>query len=73
MNSWCRWRGMQLPMTMPSSKLRAANNVVAPWRLQSCLMIPQRPFFKGRPGWVRSRDWSWLFSSTHEPRALSGG
>ena len=28
---------------------------------------------KGRPGWVRSRAWIWLFSSTHSTSALSGG
>src|SRR6516162_8068845 len=26
-------------------------------------MVPARPFFIGRPGWVRSRAWIWLFSS----------
>jgi hypothetical protein len=25
--------------------------------------VAQRPFFIGRPGWVRSRAWIWLFSS----------
>src|ERR1700692_4746918 len=33
MNSWCRWRCMLRPMTVPSSPLRAANSVVGPWRL----------------------------------------
>ena len=27
------WRGMQLPITAPSTVLNAANNVVVPWRL----------------------------------------
>jgi hypothetical protein len=30
MNSWCRWRCMLRPMTVPSSTLRAANSVVVP-------------------------------------------
>src|ERR1700720_1533304 len=25
-------------------------------------MVPARPFFSGRPGWVRSSAWIWLFS-----------
>jgi len=33
MNSWCRWRCMQRPMTVPSRTLRAAKRVVMPWRL----------------------------------------
>src|SRR3954447_20663747 len=36
-------------------------------------MVPQRPFFSGRPGWVRSSAWIWLFSSTANTSALSGG
>src|SRR5829696_6072810 len=27
-------------------------------------MVPARPFFSRKPGWVRSRAWIWLFSST---------
>ena len=30
MNSWCRCRGTQRPMTLPSSTLSAANKVVVP-------------------------------------------
>ena len=33
MNSWCRWRCMHWPMTVPSSTLSAANRVVVPLRL----------------------------------------
>ena len=33
MNSWCRWRCMQRPITLPSSTSSAANRVVVPWRL----------------------------------------
>ena len=33
MNSWCRWRCMQRPMTLPSSTFNAANSVVVPLRL----------------------------------------
>jgi hypothetical protein len=32
-NSWCRCRAMHSPMTVPSSTLSAANNVVVPLRL----------------------------------------
>ena len=28
------------------------------------IIVPARPFFMGRLGWVRSRAWIWLFSST---------
>ena len=31
------------------------------------------PLFMGNPGWVRSRSWIWLFSSTQRTKALSGG
>ena len=31
----------------------------------SWVIVPARPFFMGRPGWVRSSAWIWLFSSTH--------
>jgi hypothetical protein len=27
-------------------------------------MVAEGPFFRGRPGWVRSSAWIWLFSST---------
>src|SRR5213082_1214586 len=30
-------------------------------------MVPQRPFFMGKPGWVRSSAWIWLFSSARSP------
>src|SRR5215218_486727 len=33
MNSWCRWRCMQRPRTVPSRMWRAANSVVVPWAL----------------------------------------
>ena len=32
-----------------------------------------RPFFSGRPGWVRSRAWIWLFSSSESTMAWAGG
>ena len=32
-----------------------------------------RPFFIGRPGWVRSSAWIWLFSSTESTMAWAGG
>jgi hypothetical protein len=34
---------------------------------------PAPPRFIGRPGWVRSRAWIWLFSSTDKTMAWSGG
>ena len=40
---------------------------------QSWVMVPARPFFMGRPGWLRSSAWIWLFSSTEKTTALSGG
>src|SRR3972149_9663755 len=36
-------------------------------------MVPQRPFFIGNPGCVRSRACTCDFSSTHNTTALSGG
>jgi hypothetical protein len=32
-----------------------------------------RPFLIGKPGWVRSSAWIWLFSSTDRTMAWSGG
>src|SRR5437867_9083015 len=37
------------------------------------VIVPARPFFMGRPGWVRSRAWIWLFSSNDSTSACSGG
>jgi hypothetical protein len=31
------------------------------------------PRFSGRPGWVRSSAWIWLFSSMESPAAWQGG
>src|SRR4030042_1023621 len=36
-------------------------------------MVPQRPFFSGSPGCVRSSALIWLFSSAHSTRACYGG
>src|SRR4051795_11650654 len=55
---------MHWPITVPSSTLSAANSVVVPLRLSSCVIVPARPFLSGSPGWVRSSAWIWLFSST---------
>jgi hypothetical protein len=66
-------RSMQVAITLQSSVLRAANNVVVPCRLQSCVIVWARPFFVGKPGWVRSRAWIWLFSSNDSTSACSGG
>ncbi len=35
--------------------------------------VAKRPFFIGRPGWVRSSAWIWLFSSTDRTMAWAGG
>src|SRR4249919_973884 len=32
-------------------------------------MVPQRRFLSGKPGWVRSSAWIWLFSSTENTSA----
>jgi hypothetical protein len=42
----------------------AAISVVVQLRLWSWVIVVQRPFFSGKPGWVRSRAWIWLFSYT---------
>ena len=42
-----------------------------PWRLSSWVIVPARPFFIGRPGWVRSSAWIWLFSGCVAPNAGS--
>ena len=36
-------------------------------------MVPGRPFFIGRPGWVRSSAWICDFSSTESTMAWAGG
>ena len=36
-------------------------------------MVPARLFFRGRPGWVRSKAWIWDFSSTLRTTAWAGG
>ncbi len=38
-----------------------------------CFMVPHLPGFMGRPGWVRSSAWIWLFSSIESTTAWSGG
>jgi hypothetical protein len=30
------------------------------WPCQSWVMVAQRPFFIGNPGWVRPSAWIWL-------------
>ncbi len=64
---------MLRPMTVPSSTFSAAKSVVVPCRLQSWVIVPARPFFIGRPGWVRSSAWIRLFSSTESTMACAGG
>src|SRR3954454_4858329 len=36
-------------------------------------IVPARPFFIGRPGWVRARAWISDFSSTERTLAWAGG
>ena len=36
-------------------------------------LVHWRPFFIGKPGWVRSSAWIWLFSSIESTTAWSGG
>src|SRR5262249_26934007 len=50
MNSLWRWRCMQRPITVPSSTLSAANRVVVPCRLSSCVRVWHRPGLIGNPG-----------------------
>ena len=37
------------------------------------LVVAQRPFFIGKPGWVRSSAWICDFSSTDNTTACAGG
>src|SRR5207247_4946349 len=55
-----------------SNTLSAAKSVAVPFRLSSCVIVPHRPFFRGRPGWVRSKAWIWLFHprTTRSPSAV---
>src|SRR4051794_20333646 len=39
----------------------------------SWVIVPARPFFIGRPGWVRSSAWICDFSSTERTMAWAGG
>ena len=52
------------------------DGTVIRWR-SAGLEAPQRdaslPFFIGRPGWLRSSAWIWLFSSTDNTMAWAGG
>ena len=50
----------------------AANSVVVPFLMYSFVIVPQRPFFIGRPGWVLSAC-IWLFSSIERTTACAGG
>ena len=37
------------------------------------VMVPRFPGLSGRPGWVRSSAWIWLFSSIDSTTAWAGG
>ena len=60
--------------------LKVAPRMAALWRgrflelgVEGLLKDAPRPFFIGKPGWVRSRACIWLFSSTDNTNACSGG
>jgi hypothetical protein len=72
-NSWCRWRRWHDPMTWPVATSRAAKSEVVPCRTSSWVPRSACPGVIGRTGWVRSRAWTWLFSSTLRTTARSGG
>jgi hypothetical protein len=38
-----------------------------------CVIVPARPRFIGKPGWVLSKTWIWLFSSSESTLACAGG
>jgi sugar lactone lactonase YvrE len=40
--------------------------------MQTLKKYVAQPFFRGRPGWVRSRAWIWDFSSTLRTTAWAG-
>jgi hypothetical protein len=48
-NSWCRWRCMRRPITIPSSTLRAADRRLVPSRLPSWVILPALPNLSGSP------------------------
>ena len=60
-------------MTVPSRMSGAANSVVVPFRLSSCVIVAGRPGFIGSPFCVRPSVWICVFSSIEKTAARSGG
>ena len=71
-----RWTGQQIALEVgvsPATVSRALRRLGLN-RLRALEPAePVRPFFIGRPGWVRSSAWIWLFSSTDSTTACAGG
>ena len=59
-------RFMHRPTILPFRTLRAPNRVVMPWRLRLWVIVPQRPFFSGKPGGVQSRRSLFFFAVSRE-------
>ena len=68
-----RWRCMRRPSTVPSRTSRAADSVVAPWRLSSCVCAAGYPVPRGHLGRVRFRTLARLLSSMNSTSAGAGG
>ena len=51
----------------------AANSVVVPFRLSSCVLVAGRPGFIGSPFRVRPSAWICVFSLIDKTTAWSGG
>jgi len=60
-------------MILPWASSTAANSVVMPSRLSSCVRVLSRTRNNGTLLRVRSKTWFWLFSSHHKTNACSGG
>ncbi len=59
-------------MILPWASSTAANSVVMPSRLSSCVRFLSRTRNNGTLLRVRSKTWFWLFSSHHKTNACSG-
>ena len=59
-------------MILPWASSTAANSVVMPSRLSSCVRFLSRTRNNGTLLCVRSKTWFWLFSSHHKTNACSG-
>src|SRR5215468_2342022 len=72
-NSWLVWRGAHRPTTLPLCTSKAANSETVPCRTYSTVCRSGRAGCSGSAGWVRSRAWIAVFSSTQKTAVLSGG